>query len=107
MHARGIVGRFQENPKESHLHVVKRIFKYLQGTQDFSLWYPKDIDLTFHAYIDVDWARNVDNKKSTSGGAFYMGSQLVSFFIKKQILIALYTVEAEYVFVASCCTQIL
>jgi len=32
MHAVGIVGRFQENPKESHLQEVKIIFKYLQGT---------------------------------------------------------------------------
>jgi len=32
MHAVGIVGRFQANPKESHLQAVKRIFKYLQGT---------------------------------------------------------------------------
>eukprot|EP00253_Pinus_taeda_P016000 PITA_16000 len=29
----GIVGRFQANPKETHLQAVKRIFKYLQGTQ--------------------------------------------------------------------------
>jgi len=32
MHVVGIVGRFQANPKESHLQAVKRIFKYLQGT---------------------------------------------------------------------------
>jgi len=37
MHAVGIVGRFQENPKESHLQAVKRIFKYLHGTQYFGL----------------------------------------------------------------------
>ena len=73
MHAVGIVGRFQANPKESHLQAVKRIFKYLQGTQDFGLWYPKNVDLTLHAYIDADWDGNVDNRKSTSGGAFYMG----------------------------------
>jgi len=42
MHAVGIVGRFQANPKETHLQEVKRIFKYLQGTQDFDLWYPKN-----------------------------------------------------------------
>ena len=35
MHAVGIVGRFQANRKESYFQVVKRIFKYLQGTQNF------------------------------------------------------------------------
>eukprot|EP00253_Pinus_taeda_P031293 PITA_31293 len=54
MHAVGIVGRFQANPKESHLQAVKRIFKYLQGTQDFGLWYPRDANLTLHAYTDAD-----------------------------------------------------
>eukprot|EP00253_Pinus_taeda_P025002 PITA_25002 len=54
MHAMGIVGRFQANPKEAHLQAVKRIFKYLQGTQNYGLWYPRDTNLTLHAYIDAD-----------------------------------------------------
>eukprot|EP00253_Pinus_taeda_P001666 PITA_01666 len=107
MHAFGIVGCFQANPKESHLQAVKRIFKYLQGTQYFGLWYPKDADLTLHAYTDADWDGNVDDRKSSSGGAFYMGPRLVSWFIKKQSFISLSTTEVEYVFVASCCTQLI
>jgi hypothetical protein len=107
MHAVGIVGRFQANPKETHLQAVKRIFKYLQGTQNYGLWYPRDTDLTLHAYTDADWAGSVDDRKSTSGGAFFMGSRLVSWFSKKQSSIALSTAEAEYVAAASCCTQLL
>eukprot|EP00253_Pinus_taeda_P033116 PITA_33116 len=105
MHAVGIVGRFQANPKEAHLQVVKRIFKYLQGTQNYGLWYPRDADLTLHAYTDADWAGSVDDRKSTSGGAFFMGSRLVSWFSKKQSSITLYIAEAEYVAAASYCTH--
>ena len=107
MHAVGIVGRFQPNPKETHLQAVKRIFKYLQGTQNYGLWYPKDTNLTLHAYTDADWAGSVDDRKSTSGGAFFMGSRLVSWFSKKQSSIALSTAEIEYVAAVSCCTQLL
>eukprot|EP00253_Pinus_taeda_P002778 PITA_02778 len=107
MHAVGIVGRFQANPKETHPQAVKRIFKYLQGTQNYGLWYSRDTDLTLHAYTDVDWAGSVDDRKSTSGGALFMGSRLVSWFSKKQSSIALSTAEAEYVAAASCCTQLL
>jgi len=97
MHVVGIVGRFQANPKETHLQAVKRIFKYLQGTQNYGLWYPRDTDLTLHAYTDADWAGSVDDRKSTSGGAFFMGSRLVSWFSKKQSSIALSTGEVKYV----------
>eukprot|EP00253_Pinus_taeda_P009748 PITA_09748 len=107
MHAVGIVGRLQANPKEAHLQVVKRIFKYLQGTQNYGLWYPRDADLTLHAYTDADWAGSVDDRKSTNGGAFFMGSKLVSWFNKKQSSIALSTTEMEYVATASCYTQLL
>eukprot|EP00253_Pinus_taeda_P016330 PITA_16330 len=102
-----IVGRFQANPKESHLQAVKRIFKYLQGTQDIGLWSPKDTYLTLHAYTYANWAGNVDDLKSTSGGPFYMGSPLVSWFNKKQSSISLSTTEVEYVAATSCCIQLL
>eukprot|EP00253_Pinus_taeda_P005852 PITA_05852 len=91
----------------SSFQAVKRIFKYLQGTQNYGLWYPRDTDLTLHAYIDADWAGSVDDRKSTSGGEFFMGSRLVSWCSEKQSLIALSTAEAEYVAAASCCTQLL
>jgi len=107
IHAVGIVGIFQENPKENHLQAVKRIFKYLQRTQKYGLWYPRDTDLTLHAYTDAEWVGTLDDRKSTSGGSFFMSSRLVSWFSKKQSLIALSTIEAEYVVVASCCTQLL
>eukprot|EP00253_Pinus_taeda_P002528 PITA_02528 len=64
MHAVGIVGRFQANPKEAHLQAVKRIFKYLQGTQNFGLWYPIDTNLTIHAYRNADWVGSMDGRKA-------------------------------------------
>jgi hypothetical protein len=40
---------------------VKRIFRYLKGTKEFGLWYPKGKDLSLIAYIDVDWAGCIDD----------------------------------------------
>ena len=79
----GIVAIFQANPKESYYAAVKRIFIYLKGTPDFGLWYDKSSDLTLCSYIDVDWVGSMDDKKTTSGGPFFLGAILVSWIRKK------------------------
>ena len=59
----GQVARFQATPKETHVLAVKRIFRYLKGTTDFGLSYPKGNDLILVSYTDADWAGNIDEKK--------------------------------------------
>lgn len=104
MQAVGMVGRFQSAPKQSHLLVVKGILRYLKGTSDFGLWYPKDSTLTVTAYTDVDWARSIDDQKSTSGNEFFLGDCLVSWLSKKQSSISFSIAEAKYIVVADCCS---
>jgi hypothetical protein len=58
----GHVARFQETIKESHVLAVKRIFRYLKGTKEFGLWYPKGKDLSLIAYTDADWVGCIDNQ---------------------------------------------
>eukprot|EP00253_Pinus_taeda_P020653 PITA_20653 len=107
MQAVGMVGRFQSALKQSHLLVVKRILRYLKGTLDFGLWYPKSTTLIVTAYVNVDWDGSVDDQKSTSGSAFFMGDCLVSWLSKNKSSISLSTVEAKYIVATDCCTRIL
>jgi hypothetical protein len=97
MQAVGQVARFQEAPKESHVLAVKRIFRYLKGTKEFGLWYLKGKDLSLIPYTDADWAGCIDDQRSTSGAAFYLGECLVSWLSKKQSSVSLSTAEAEYI----------
>ncbi|GJZ33819.1 putative ribonuclease H-like domain-containing protein [Tanacetum coccineum] len=60
--------RYQVNPKVSHLHAVKRIFRYLKGQPKLGLWYPKDSPFNLVAYTDSDYARASLDRKSTTGG---------------------------------------
>ena len=48
----GQVAQFQATLKESHVLVVKRIFRYLEGTYEFGLWYLKGKDISLIAYTD-------------------------------------------------------
>ncbi|GKE23903.1 hypothetical protein Tco_1435415, partial [Tanacetum coccineum] len=59
--------RFQVTPKVSHLHAVKRIFRYLNGQPKLGLWYPKDSPFDLEAYTDSDYAGASLDRKSTTG----------------------------------------
>ena len=47
--------KFQSCPKESHLSVVKRILRYLKGTMDIGLWYPKSDNFELIGFTDADF----------------------------------------------------
>ena len=57
----GIVARFSANPRENHLMAVKRIMRYLKGTDDFGLYYKKNEKFELNAYTNADWGGNIDN----------------------------------------------
>ncbi|XP_031091110.1 secreted RxLR effector protein 161-like [Ipomoea triloba] len=103
----GACARYQSNPKESHLTTVKRIIKYIKGTIEFGIWYSNESNTQLVGFTDADWAGNVDDRKNTSGGCFYLGSNLVSWLSKKQNSISLSTAEAEYIVAGSSCAQLL
>ncbi|CAM8991073.1 unnamed protein product [Rhodiola kirilowii] len=106
-YAIGVCARYQADPKESHLLQVKRIIKFVSGTVDFGIWYTKDTNPYLVGYCDADWAGNAEDWKSTSGGCFFLGNNLVSWFSKKQNSISLSTAEAGYIAAGSYCTQLL
>ena len=89
MQAVGLVARFQSAPKETHVTTVKRVFKYIKGTMEYGLWYPKGQEFTLKAFTDADWVGSVDDRKSTSGASFFLGNCLVSWSSKKQSSISL------------------
>ncbi|CAH9101308.1 unnamed protein product [Cuscuta epithymum] len=102
-----LCARFQANPKESHLNAVGRILRYLKGTVNLGLWYPKESGFYLVGYSDADFAGCKLDRKSTSGGAQFLGDKLVCWSSKKQNCVSTSTAEAEYVAAASCCSQIL
>ncbi|GJW90201.1 hypothetical protein Tco_0167754 [Tanacetum coccineum] len=99
--------RYQAKPTEKHLHVVKRIFKYLRGTVNRGLWYPKDSSIALTAYADVDHVGCQDTRRSTSGCMQLLGDRLVRWSSKRQKSVVISSTEAEYIAMSGCCAQIL
>ncbi|GJZ18638.1 putative ribonuclease H-like domain-containing protein [Tanacetum coccineum] len=94
-------------PKASHMHVVKRIFRYLKRQPTLGLWYPKNSPMDLIAYSDSDYAGASIDRKSTTGGCQFLGCRLISWQCKKQTIVANSTTEAEYIAASNCCGQVL
>ncbi|GJT30009.1 retrovirus-related pol polyprotein from transposon TNT 1-94 [Tanacetum coccineum] len=100
-------GRYQARPTEKHLKEVKSIFRYLRGTINMGLWYPKGSGFELTAFSDADHAGCVDTRKSTSGGIQFLGDKLVSWMSKKQDCTAMSSAKAEYVALSASCAQVM
>jgi len=74
----GLCARFQLNPKETHLKVIKRIFRHLKHTSDLALWYPQGCNFDLFGYANANYAGFLVDKKSTSGMATFLRPYLVS-----------------------------
>ena len=60
----GMLSCYQSNPRPTHWAIVKRIFRYLQGTTEFALCFCRG-DLRLKGYSDADWTGDRDERKST------------------------------------------
>jgi hypothetical protein len=103
----GIVSRYMEDPKASHWAAVKQILRYLSGTVNYGCIYKKlnTAETMLTGYSDSDLAGDVDDRKSTSGSVFLLGSCLVTWASQKQRVVALSSCEAEYIASANAACQ--
>ena len=63
-----------EKPKESNWLAAKRILRYIKGTVDFGLLFSYNNDATLYEYSYSDWGGDQDERKSTIGYVFNLGS---------------------------------
>eukprot|EP00253_Pinus_taeda_P035204 PITA_35204 len=99
-HAMGLLSRFMSKPGKEHWITVKWVFWYLRGTSDYGLCYQGrpglDRVLDIHGFVDADWARDMDQRRSTSGYVFNLSGGAVGWMSKKQSVVALSTTEEKY-----------
>ncbi|GJR12816.1 retrovirus-related pol polyprotein from transposon TNT 1-94 [Tanacetum coccineum] len=88
--------RYQARPTQKHLKEVKRIFKYLKGTINMGLWYPKDSGFELTAFLDADHADCLDSGKALSGGIQFSLVINCSWMSKKHNCTAMSSAEADH-----------
>eukprot|EP00253_Pinus_taeda_P034579 PITA_34579 len=102
----GILSRFIQKPCEGHWSAVKRVLRYLKGTQDFGIKYTQVDDFNLIGYSDSDFYGDKETRVSTSGYAMSLGSGVVSWSSCKQSVPPDSTTEAEYMAAAKATKEI-
>lgn len=95
------LSQFLENPGHVHWQAVQRVLKYLKGTANFRLTYgladsvgmPEGKPVSF---TDTDFALQ-EHQHSVLVYAFMVHGGAVSWWSKTQAVIALLSIEAEYI----------
>nr|XP_023929876.1 uncharacterized protein LOC112041193 [Quercus suber] len=92
----GMVSKFMDAPCSVHYTVVLRILQYVKGTLYHGLHYSSRYSLELHAYSDVDWAGNPNDRCSITSLCFLLGTSLVLWRSKKQDMVFCSSTEAKY-----------
>ena len=85
-----------QTPHESHWKATKRILRYIRGTIQFGIHYSVGGKPLLVGFTDSDWASDPDDRKSTVGYVFSLGSRPITWACKKQQALALSLAEVEY-----------
>ena len=110
------LSKFLSNPGPSHLEAVTRLARYIKGNPSLSLRYskvPNPSHWPTHptnelwAFVDADWAGNVDTRRSTSGYVIMLNGAAVSWKSKRQSIVALSTAEAEFIAASSLVQEVI
>nr|GEU45634.1 hypothetical protein [Tanacetum cinerariifolium] len=76
---------YQARPTKKHLRPVKRIFRYLRGTINQGLWYPKDSSIALTTFTDADHASCQDTRRSTSGSMKFLRDRFLADIFTKAL----------------------
>ena len=99
-HAVGVLSRYMLTPGREHRTIVKKILRYLRGMIDYAFCYqgkPRfNKQVQIHGFLNSYWVGDVDRRQSTNWYVFNLHGGVVSWMSRRQSIIALSTIEVEY-----------
>ena len=93
-YAMSVAAIYMQEPHEMNSKEANRILHYVQGTIGYGIHYVVGAQLDLTGFTDSDWARDGNDRKSTLGFVFMIGSRPICWSNKKQETLALSSVEA-------------
>ncbi|XP_019186458.1 PREDICTED: uncharacterized protein LOC109181159 [Ipomoea nil] len=95
-YAVNLLCQHMHSPTTTDWAFLKRVLRYVKGTLNLGLRISRSTSMDIHAYSDLDWVGDLNDRKSTSGFVVLLGSNLISWVCRKQRTVARSSTEAEY-----------
>lgn len=94
-----LVSRYMSNPGRRHWEATKWVIRYLKWSMGAKLYYQKfdKSKLELIGFLDSDLVGDIDNRRSLTGYIFLYGPNLISWKATLQSIVALSTIEVEYI----------
>ena len=90
------ISKFMLAPKVEHWTIAKWLLRYVKGTLHFGILNNRSKDPRLSGYTDSNWAGSIDDRKSTYGYVFSLGTGAVAWTNKKQHAVALSSTKPKY-----------
>lgn len=91
-----VAARFAKNPSHAYIKALKTILRYLQESMDRKITYgDKGKNLSIEGYLNSDWVKDKESRKSTLGFIFMLNRGLVSCCSKQQAIVKVFSMEAK------------
>ncbi|CAA7057312.1 unnamed protein product [Microthlaspi erraticum] len=90
------ISKYMANLGREHWNAVKLVLRYLKGTTEYGLMFRGQKCGSVVAYVDSDYAEDLDNRRSTTGYVFTLAGGPICWRSVLQYVVALSTMEAEY-----------
>eukprot|EP01127_Copromyxa_protea_P008684 TRINITY_DN199_c0_g1_i24.p1 TRINITY_DN199_c0_g1~~TRINITY_DN199_c0_g1_i24.p1 ORF type:complete len:296 (+),score=39.86 TRINITY_DN199_c0_g1_i24:547-1434(+) len=100
-----LAARSMQTPTENDWDNVRRIFRYLKSSSNHGITYSKSKGGQILGYSDASYAPESTDRKSTTGYVFIKNGGAISWKSKRQPIISLSSMEAEYIALTSTCKE--
>ncbi|XP_022930085.1 uncharacterized protein LOC111436572 [Cucurbita moschata] len=101
-----LISHFMAFPMQQHFAVAKRALRYLKGTINYDVFYKRGGVSDRIGFTDSDYASDIQDRKSTTGYVFMMSEGAMAWSSRKQPIVTLTTIEAEFVAAACACQAV-